>query len=264
MNELQIFESEQFGQVRTITEDGNVLFCGADVARALGYARPQNAISAHCKGALKRGIGVQTGTYADGTPNEQQIEMLFIPESDMYRLIVGSKLPDAVRFEKWVFSEILPSVNRHGAYMTPETLKQVMLTPDFIIGLAMRLKAEEERVAILNRRIEADKPKVTFADSVMAAKNSIPVGDLAKILKQNGVETGAVRLFKQLREEGYLCRSGESYNVPTQKAMEAGLFTVKESVYTSGYTTKVCRTPMVTGKGQIHFINKFKRAFANV
>ena len=135
MNELQIFNSPEFGEIRTIEENGKVMFCGSDVARALGYVKPQNAISTHCKGALKRGTLTERGMQ----------QLLFILEGDLYRLIVNSKLPSAEKFERWIFDEVLPAIRKHGAYMTPEKLEEVILNPDTMIKLCTALKDEQDK-----------------------------------------------------------------------------------------------------------------------
>mgnify|MGYP002766506231 FL=1 len=259
MNELQIFKNPEFGEVRTLEENGEVLFCGSDVAKALGYAKPQNALNAHCRGALKRGIGVQTGMKADGTPAMQDVEMTFIPESDLYRLVFSSKLPTAEKFTDWVTMEVLPTVRKHGAYMTPDTLDRMIASPEFGIKLLSALQEEREQRANLESKVEADAPKVLFADAVSASKTSILVGELAKLLKQNGVDIGQHRLFRWMRENGYLIRrNGTDFNMPTQKSMDLGLFTVKETAIThSDGTVTVSKTTKVTGKGQQYFIQKF-------
>lgn len=259
MNELQIFKNPEFGEVRTLEENGEVLFCGSDVAKALGYAKPQNALNAHCRGALKRGIGVQTGVKADGTPAMQDVEMTFIPESDLYRLVFSSKLPTAEKFTDWVTMEVLPTVRKHGAYMTPDTLDRMIASPEFGIKLLSALQEEREQRAKLENKVEVDAPKVLFADAVSASKTSILVGELAKLLKQNGVDIGQHRLFRWMRENGYLIRrNGTDFNMPTQKSMDLGLFTVKETAIThSDGTVTVSKTTKVTGKGQQYFIQKF-------
>lgn len=248
MHDLQLFNSPRFGDVRTLTEDGNTLFCGSDVARALGYARPQNAIAAHCKGALKRGIPTNGGMQ----------EMSFIPEGDLYRLITHSKLPDAEKFERWVFDEILPSIRRNGMYATPEKLAEMLLNPDAMIQTLQALKAEQEKRKALEAQAEADKPKVLFSDAVSASSSSILIGDLAKLLRQNGVPIGQNRLFDRLRSEGFLMRNGESRNLPTQRAMEQGLFEVKETtIANADGSIRVTKTTKVTGKGQVYFVNRY-------
>ena len=249
MNDLQIFKSDKFGEIRTVEdESGKVLFCGSDVAKALGYASPANAITAHCKGVTVLMTPTKGGT--------QPIK--FITEGDVYRLITHSKLPTAQEFERWVFDEVLPTVRRDGAYMTDSTLEQALTSPDFLIQLATKLKEEKAKNAELQAKVEQDKPKVLFAQAVETAKTSILVGDLAKILKQNGVDIGQRRLFAWLRDNGYLMKSGMARNMPTQKSMELGLFSVKESLINNpDGSTVITKTTKVTGKGQTYFINKF-------
>lgn len=256
MNEIQIFTNELFGSVRTLEcNDGKVLFCGSDVAKALGYSNAYDAISRHCRYIVKYDI-------PHPQSNNKTIEMLFITEGDMYRLITHSKLPDAEKFERWVFDEILPSIHKHGAYMTEQTLEKALTSPDFLIQLATELKTEKEKRLQLEQQAEENKPKVLFADSVAASKSSILVREFAKICKQNGIEVGEKRLFEWLRENGYLIRKvGSDYNTPTQRAMEQGLFEVKKTAvhHASGEVT-IGKTPKITGKGQIYFLNKLKEA----
>lgn len=240
-NELQVFENNQFGQMRTLTENGNTLFCGSDVAKALGYVNPSKALNDHCRGITKRDTPTSSGVQT----------MSFIPEGDVYRLITHSKLPTAEKFERWVFDEVLPTVRQTGAYMTPETIEKVLMNPDTIISLATQLKE-------LQTKVEQDKPKVLFADAVAASHTSILIGDLAKLIRQNGVEVGQNRLFQWLRDNGYLCSTGERYNLPTQKSMELKLFEVKETTISNpDGSIRITRTTKVTGKGQAYFVNKF-------
>lgn len=252
MNELKIFENAEFGEIRTtIEENDKVLFCGSDIAKALGYSNTSDAISKHCRYIVKC-----------DTPHPQSkdkmIEMSFIPEGDVYRLITHSKLPAAEKFERWVFDEVLPSIRKHGAYMTPDTLEQAITNPDFLIRLATELKNEQEKRKVLETKVEEDKPKVLFAEAVETAKTSILIGDLAKILKQNGVETGQKRLFEQLRRDGFLIKGGNSKNMPTQKSMEMGLFEVKEtSISNPDGSIRIAKTTKVTGKAQTYFVNRF-------
>lgn len=248
MSEIKTFRNSLFGEVRTVKENNTVLFCGSDVAKALGYANPSKALSDHCKGVTKRYIPTASG--------EQQ--MSFIPESDVYRLIVRSKLPAAEKFERWIFEEVLPSIRKHGGYLTKDKLQEVLLNPDTLIQLAQNLKAEQERSQALQAKIEQDKPKVLFADSVETAKTSILIGDLAKLISQNGYEIGQKRLFKWLRDKGYLLKHGESYNSPSQYSMELGLMEVKVTTFNNGDgSIRTTRTTKVTGKGQVYFVNKF-------
>ena len=252
MNELKLFENPEFGNVRTLeTDDGKVMFCGTDIAKALGYTNPQKAIRDHCKTD-----GVTNRSVIDSIGRQQEAK--FISEGNVYRLITHSKLPNAERFEKWVFEEVLPSIRKHGAYMTADTIKKAMQSPDFIIQLATELKAEQEKNRQLENKIEADKPKTIFADAVSVSHSSILIGDLAKLIRQNGYEIGQKRLFAWMRDNGYLMKSGSSTNLPTQYSMERGWFEIKETTVThaDGHTT-INKTPKVTGKGQIYFINLF-------
>lgn len=252
MNELKLFENPEFGNVRTLeTDDGKVMFCGKDIASALGYKDTVNAIKSHCK---KDGVAIHHLTDNMG----RQQEFKFINEGNVYRLITHSKLPNAERFEKWVFDEVLPSIRKHGAYMTADTIKKALTSPDFLIQLATELKAEQEKNRQLESKIEADKPKTIFADAVSVSHSSILIGDLAKLIRQNGYEIGQKRLFAWMRDNGYLMKSGSSTNLPTQYSMERGWFEIKETTVThaDGHTT-ISKTPKVTGKGQIYFINLF-------
>ena len=249
MEEMRIFKNEEFGGIRTFEQDGKVLFCGKDVAQALGYRRPADAIAAHCKGVCVL-----------PTPSNGGIQqMKFIPEGDVYRLVVHSKLPSAERFERWVFDEVLLSIRKHGAYMIDTTLEQALANPDFLIQLATKLKEEQEARKKLEEQAERDKPHTILGRAITTANTSILVGDLAKLAKQNGVNTGAKRMFEWMRENGYLIkRKGTDWNLPTQRSMEMGLFEIKESVHVDGNgCNKITRTPKVTGKGQEYFINKF-------
>lgn len=255
MNDLQIFENSEFGTVRTVEIDGKTYFVANDVARALGYKRPNDAITAHCRGTLKHRIGVQTGVRGDGMPALQEIDMLIIPEGDIYRLVIKSQLPSAEKFESWVFDEVLPSIRKHGVYAVDELLND----PDLAIKAFTALKEEKER----NKALQADnarmRPKEVFADAVATSHTSILIGDLAKLLKQNGVDIGQKRLFSWMRENGYLIkRQGSDWNMPTQRSMELGLFEVKEStVNNPDGSVRINKTTKVTGKGQQYFINKF-------
>ena len=187
--------------------------------------------------------------------------MKVIPEGDIYRLIVKSQLPSAEKFEKWVFDDVLPTIRKHGMYATDELLDN----PDLLIEVATKLK--EERIARLKaeKQLEEQKPKVIFADAVSVAENSILVGDLAKLLRQNDIEIGQNRLFEWLRKEGYLIsRKGESFNQPTQYSMDLELFEVKvRSITNPNGSTRTTKTPKVTGKGQIYFINRFRKVVSN-
>ena len=251
---LQTWSYEN-SEIRTVEKDGEPWFVGKDVAAVLGYSNTRDALAKHVDDEDKNTVVIRDGIQ--GNPNT-----IVINESGLYSLVLSSKLPNAKKFKRWVTSEVLPSIRKHGAYMTDQTLEQALTSPDFLIQLATQLKEEKEQRKRLEAKVEQDKPKVLFADSVSASKSSILVGELAKILKQNGVDTGQFRLFAWLRENGYLIkREGSDYNMPTQKSAEMGLFEVKQTIIThsDGHIT-TNKTPKVTGKGQVYFVNKFMNA----
>lgn len=248
MDNLKIFNNKEFGQIRTVTIDSEPWFVGKDVATILGYAKPLNALATHIDedDSLKQGL-------IDSMGRTQ--ETILINESGLYSLILSSKLPTAKKFKHWVTSEVLPSIRKHGVYAVDELLNN----PDMAIKAFTALKEEREKnkkLQIENKRMQ---PKEIFADAVAASHTTILIGDLAKLLKQNGVETGQKRLFEWLRENGYLIkRKGTDWNMPTQKSMELGLFEVKESAINNpDGSVRINKTTKVTGKGQQYFINKF-------
>nr|DAG69034.1 MAG TPA: KilAC domain protein [Caudoviricetes sp.] len=183
----------------------------------------------------------------------------FIPENIFYRLAMKAKNEAAEAFQAKIADEVIPAIRKHGAYMTPEVIERTLTDPDYIIQLATTLKEERHKRKALEAQAEADKPKVLFADSVASSQTSILVGELAKLLRQNGVDIGGTRLFRWLRENGYLIRrSGSDYNMPTQRSMELGLFKIKETAIThADGTVTVSKTVKVTPKAQIYFVNKF-------
>ena len=193
------------------------------------------------------------------TPTQSGVQPIkYGKESEVYRLTMKSKLPDAEKFQDWVCDEVLPSIRKYGTYMTHETLEQALASPDFLIRLATSLKEEKQKRHEAERKIQKDAPKVLFADAVSTSRRSCLVAELAKILQQNGVSIGQNRLFAWMRENGYLCRKGEYYNQPTQKAMEIGLFEVKKTAISKpDGSVLVSTTTKVTGKGQVYFIGKF-------
>ena len=241
-NELQVFENNQFGQVRAIMKDGEPWFVAADVCRALEIANNRDA--------LTRLEQDEKGVALTDTPGGAQ-EVTIVNEPGLYTLVLGSRKPEAKAFKRWVTHDVVPSIRKTGAYMTPETIEKVLMNPDTIISLATQLKE-------LQTKVEKDKPKVLFADAVAASHTSILIGDLAKLIRQNGVEVGQNRLFQWLRDNGYLCSTGERYNLPTQKSMELKLFEVKETTISNpDGSIRITRTTKVTGKGQAYFVNKF-------
>lgn len=250
MNELQHFDFKG-RQVRTVVVDNEPMFVGKDIAEVLGYSKPANAVNKYVPDKFK-------GVTKLMTPGGKQ-DFVIVSEAGLYKLVFKSGMPNADEFTDWVAAEVLPSIRKHGAYMTPETIEKAIYNPDFIINLATQLKDEQAKTAELTADNETMKPKALFADAVATSHTTILVGDLAKVIKQNGVDIGAKRLFAWLREQGYLIkRIGADYNSPTQRAMELGLFEVKETAisHSDGHVT-VQKTPKVTGKGQQYFINKF-------
>lgn len=242
MNELQSFHSSEFGQVRTVMIDEKIYFIANDVAKALGYKRPADAITAHCKGSVNHRYHTEGG--------EQELKI--IPEGDVYRLVIKSKMPSAEKFEGWIFDDVLPSIRKTGGYIAgQEDMSDTEL-------MAKALLVAQKQIEQRNAQIEVMKPKAIFADAVSASKTSILIGDLAKFICQNGYQIGQKRLFDWLRENGYLIKSGTSRNMPMQRYWEQGLFEVKEStVNNPDGSVKITRTTKVTGKGQIYFVNKF-------
>lgn len=243
MNELQVFKNQEFGQVRTLTLNDEPWFVGKDVAEALGYAEPRSAVS-------KKVDDADRGVAEMETPSGKQ-NMTIINESGLYALIFGSKLESAQKFKRWVTSEVLPALRKTGQYQVKELSGSELMAKALIE--AQNVLAAKDKV------IEEMKPKALFADAVATSHTSILVGELAKILKQNGIEMGQKRLFAWLREKGYLIkRQGTDYNMPTQKAMELGLFEIKEGSYVNSSGVNITtKTPKITGKGQQYFINKF-------
>lgn len=252
MNELQIFENAEFGQIRTVTIDEEVWFVGKDVAEALGYSNSSKAVSVHV-GEEDRILKVLEADSQNG--NVVKTQTALINESGLYALIFGSKLESAKRFKHWVTSEVLPAIRKHGVYAVDELLAN----PEMAIKAFTALKEEREKNKVLEADNQRMKPKEIFADAVSTSHTSILIGDLAKLLKQNGIETGQKRLFDWLRENGYLIkRKGSDWNMPTQKSMDLGLIEIKEStVNNPDGSVRINKTPKVTGKGQQYFINKF-------
>lgn len=243
MNEVQLFNFESH-EVRSLLLNNEPWFVGKDVAEALGYSKARNAIATHIDSEDKKDAPIQ------GTLGGVQ-EMTVINESGLYSLVLSSKLPTAKKFKRWVTSEVLPALRKTGNYQIKELSGQELM--------AKALIEAQSVLAAKDKVIEEMKPKALFADAVTASHTSILVGELAKILKQNGIDMGQKRLFAWLRENGFLIkRKGTDYNMPTQKAMDLGLFEIKEGSYVNGSGVNITtKTPKVTGKGQQYFINKF-------
>lgn len=248
MTELQVFNHPQFGTVRAVEIQGEPWLVGKDVAESLGYTNPQKAIRDHTEPEDRTVNELFTVNGTKGT---------LINESGLYSLVFGSKLPEAKKFKHWVTSEVLPSIRRDGGYMhtSPDMTDEEIMARAVLLG---QKKIEEQA-----KRIQEMRPKEIFADRVSASESSILVGDLAKLLKQNGVDMGQKRLFRWLRDKGYLIKYGISYNLPTQRSMELGLFEIKETTIThSDGHISISKTVKVTGKGQVYFVNKFMQSKA--
>lgn len=247
MNEIKIFKNDEFGDLRTVIINDKPYFCANDIAKSLGYKRPADAVSSHCKGSVKHRY------LTDG--GEQ--EMKFIPEGDVYRLIMKSKLPSAQKFESWVMDEVLPSIRKHGAYMTEQTLEKALTSPDFLIQLATQLKEEKEKRKLAEQQVEEQKPLVTFANKVADTTSLIDMNQMAKLLKDEHILIGRNRLFEILRNREILRNNNEPY----QKYIESGYFKVKEGTYDTPYGSKTYCKTFVTGKGQIWITEKLRKEF---
>lgn len=245
MNEIQTFDFDGSG-IRALTIDEEPYFVGKDVAQVLGYSNPRDAIAKHVDAEDK---GVAKCDTLGGQQNQTVIN-----ESGLYSLILGSKLPEAKRFKRWVTSEVLPSLRRNGMYAMDELLDN----PDLAINALQKLKEEREARRQLELQNEQMKPKALFAEAVETSSTSILIGDMAKLLRQNGVEVGQRRLFDWLRTNGWLMKTGESRNMPTQKAMEKGYFEIRErTISNPDGSVRIAKTTKVTGKGQVWLTNEF-------
>lgn len=251
MNELQIFNSEEFGEIRTITKDNETYFVGKDIAKALGFTNPRDAIATH---VFDEDKGVDTIDTLGGKQS-----MTVINESGVYALVFGSRLESAKRFKHWVTSEVLPSIRKNGGYIAgQETLSDEELLSKALMVAQRKIDEKNNIIAMQDSRIQGMIPKEIFADAVSASHTSILIGDLAKLICQNGVQIGQKRLFEWLRENNFLIKSGTSRNMPKQRYVEQGLFEVKESnIQNPDGSVRITKTTKVTGKGQVYFVNKF-------
>ncbi|WP_288851062.1 phage antirepressor KilAC domain-containing protein [uncultured Mitsuokella sp.] len=272
MNELKVFENPEFGRVRTVSVDNEPWFFAKDVCDALSIATNhvrESLDEDEVSNLRSTEIGPEFGGKAP----------LIVSEAGLYSLILKSRKPEAKAFKRWITHEVIPAIRKHGGYMTPEKVEEALLNPDVLIRLATELKEERNRnkalhdlaveqdkhIARQNDRIATLEPKGIFADSVSASDTTILIGELAKIIKQNGTDIGQNRLFQWMRDQKYLIgRKGTDYNMPTQKAMKLGLFTIKETTinHSDGHVS-ISKTPKVTGKGQVYFVNKFLRKALN-
>lgn len=251
--DIQIFTNDRFGEVRVIEVNGEPVFCLADVCSALGITNHRN---------VRARLDDDDVRQMDATDNlGRKQQTTFVTESGMYDVVLRSDAPTAKPFRKWVTSEVLPTIRKHGGYLTPQKVEEALLDPDVLIQLATNLKEERAKRIEAENTVKQQQPKVLFADAVATSERSCLVAELAKILQQNGVNISQNRLFGWLRDNGYLCSKGEYYNQPTQRAMELGLFEVKKTAINKpdGSVLVSCTTK-ITGKGQVYFVNKFLNA----
>ena len=252
---LTVFENPEFGRVRVVERDGEPWFVAKDVLRALGYAEDYNPSRA-LQAVPEEWKGVQRVHTLGGTQ-----DMLTLSEQGLYFFLGRSDKPKALPYQKWLAGEVLPAIRKHGMYATPYTIENMLANPDVIIEALQALKEERKQRAALEEQAALDRPKVVFAESIETSKSSILIGELAKLIRQaTGADIGQNRLFGYLRNNGYLHCTGSSYNLPTQRSMEAGLMEIKEGTRIgSNGESIITKTTKITGKGQIYFINLFKR-----
>ncbi|GAQ24253.1 phage antirepressor KilAC domain-containing protein [Tepidanaerobacter syntrophicus] len=265
MNDMQLVKSANFGVVKcdfySDRDNREIWMTREQIGRALEYSNPQKAIdNLHIRN--KDRLDKFSVTLKLRATDGKLYDTKLYSAKGVYEICRYSRQPKADAFMDWVW-DIVESIRKHGAYMTPEVIERTLSDPDFIIKLATQLKEERQARIEAEKKIELDRPKVVFAEAVTASKTSILVGELAKLLRQNGIDIGQNRLFEWLRQNGYLIkRRGTDYNMPTQYSMELGLFEVKETTIThSDGHISICKTPKVTGRGQIYFINKFKEKY---
>lgn len=258
MNNLKIFSNREFGKIRTIVDENNEpWFVGRDIAEILEYRNGSRDINRHVDELDRKKEMVHDGN--------QLKETILINESGLYSLIFSSKMDKAREFKRWVTSEVLPTIRKHGAYMTDNVLERSIADPDFGIALLNSLKEERARRALAEAQNEKNKPKVLFADTVSASKRSCLMGELAKMISQEAIRQGKLdkkigqnKLFAWMRNKGYLCKGGERRNQPKQSYVEQGLFEIKKGTRLDGQGNNiVTSTTKITGKGQIYFVNKF-------
>ena len=255
MEDLQIFSNSEFGEIRTITKDNEPWFVAKDISDKLGYAQTSNM--------MKR---IDTEDSISSILDGMNMKSILINESGLYSAIIGSKLESARRFKHWVTSEVLPSIRKNGGYIAgQETLSDDELLSKALLVAHNKIAERDKIIEQKQARIEEMKPKEIFADAVATSHTSILVGDLAKLICQNGYQIGQKRLFVWLRDNGYLIKNGSSYNMPTQRYIEQGLFEIKESnLVNPDGSVRITRTPKVTGKGQVYFVNKFLKGDSSV
>lgn len=253
MNDLQIFKNNEFGEIRTVTKNNEPWFVAIDVCNALELSNPTVVV-----GRLDEDERTKFNLGRQGMTN-------IVSEYGLYNLILASRKKEAKKFKRWITHEVIPTIRKHGAYMSSDVIEKTLSDPDYLIRLATNLKEEKAKRALAEAQIERDKPKVLFADTVSSSNKSCLVGELAKLISQEAIRRGEINkkigqnnLFAWMRSSGYLCKSGERKNQPLQQYVEQGLFELKKGTYVDGNGVNVLTTTTkVTGKGIIYFINKF-------
>ena len=253
MNDLQIFKNNEFGEIRTVTKNNEPWFVAIDVCNALELSNPTVVV-----GRLDEDERTKFNLGRQGMTN-------IVSEYGLYNLILASRKKEAKKFKRWITHEVIPTIRKHGAYMSSDVIEKTLSDPDYLIRLATNLKEEKAKRALAEAQIERDKPKVLFADTVSSSNKSCLVGELAKLISQEAIRRGEIdkkigqnNLFAWMRNSGYLCKSGERKNQPLQQYVEQGLFELKKGTYVDGNGVNVLTTTTkVTGKGIIYFINKF-------
>lgn len=250
MNDVTILRKDEFGAVRVLEKDGRILFCGSDVAKALGYSNAPDALNRHCRSIVKRDTATVQGNVAS---------MAFIPEGDVYRLITHSKLPEAEKFESWVFDEVIPSIRKTGGYIAgQEMMDDDQLLANALMVAQRKIAERNKQIEAVNEKIKADAPKVLFAETVQKAEGDILVRQLARLMNQRGYDIGERRLYEILRRDGWVIKANaKDQNAPTQKSVDMGLMRVIERTIGSAEKTFLSTTTVITPKGQIYFLNKY-------
>lgn len=272
MDNLKVFENDEFGQLSVTVKNNKEYIEAIEVATILGYSNPRDAISRHCneEGVVFSDVRVVTGIKKDNSKAFKVVTKKFIDEGNLYRLIIKSKLPSARRFEKWVMDEVLPSIRKHGTYMSEEAINKTLDDPDFIIEMATKLKYEREQRRLLEEKakhleatITIDKPYTNFGKSIATSSDAITIGQFAKVLNNNNINIGRNRLFTILRDNGYLIKVGKDKNMPKQIYVKQGLFKVAESIVKTVKGELLTATTLITGKGQMYFLELFSNLTEN-
>jgi len=272
MDNLKVFENDEFGQLSVIVKNNKEYIEAIEVATILGYSNPRDAVNRHCDedGVVFSDVVVVKGFRKDNSEIMQIVTKKFIDEGNLYRLIVKSKLPSAKRFEKWVMEEVLPSIRKYGTYMSEEVISKTLDNPDFIIEIATKLKYErqqrkllEEKAKSLEATIIIDKPYTNFGKTIATSSDAITIGQFAKVLNNNNINIGRNRLFTILRDNGYLIKVGKDKNMPKQIYVKQGLFKVAESMVKTVKGELLTATTLITGKGQMYFLELFDNLSEN-